>query len=323
MSTDSTTSNLLTSRRFLPLFITQALGALNDNLFKNALLVLIIFRIGDVAGMAAEQLVTIAAGVFILPFFLFSSLAGQLADKYDKSRLVRWGKVAEIGIMGLAAYGFWLGDAVLLISTLFLMGTQSAFFSPAKYGLLPQHLKASELVRGNGLFEAGSFLAILIGTIAGSLLILRDDGTVTVSVILLALAIIGTVSAFAVPRATPAAPDLKINVNLIGETRRVVTQAFGTRAVKLAILGISWFLMIGATYLTQFPAFAKETLLADESVVTLFLTLFSIGIAVGSVLCNRLLKSEISAKYVPLGTIGMTIFMADFYLGSGLIKSTI
>ena len=309
-------SHLLRTRRFLPLFVTQALGALNDNVFRNALFILVTYRIAVAAGSDAQIQVTLAAGLFILPFFLFSALAGQLADKYEKARLIRLVKFCEIPIMGLAAAGFFIGEAGFLMAVLFLMGTQSTFFGPLKYGILPDLLADDELIGGNGLIEAGTFLAILAGTIAGGLLILTDRGIEVVSASLIGLALAGWAASFLIPRAAAAAPDLKVNPNILAETRRIVVQAAESRAIMLSILGISWFWLVGATLLAQFPAYAKDVLGADQGVVTLFLSAFTIGIGLGSLLCNKLLGGEITAKYVPFGALGMTLFSVDLYFAS-------
>jgi acyl-[acyl-carrier-protein]-phospholipid O-acyltransferase/long-chain-fatty-acid--[acyl-carrier-protein] ligase len=308
--------HLLATRRFLPLFATQALGALNDNVFKNALAVLIIFRIAEAAGMNGQVLVSAAAGVFILPFFLFSAMAGQMADKFDKSAMIRWIKAVEVGVMGLGAASFWFADVYLMIFVLFLMGAQSAFFGPVKYSILPIHLAEDELIGANALVEAGTFLAILVGTIAGGLLILGDHGAQVVSVAVIALACLGLGASFAIPKAPAPEPDLKLNPNFLAETWAIVRQAGERRDIFLSILGISWFWLLGATFLSQFPAFAKDVAGADQTVVTLFLSLFSIGIALGALLCNKLLKGEVSAKYVPFAAVGMSLFMADLSLGN-------
>jgi len=307
---------LLSAKRFLPLFVTQALGALNDNLFKNALALLIIFQIAEAAELNGQIMVTAASGIFILPFFLFSAMAGQLADKFEKSRLIQTIKAAEVAIMGMAAAGFMYGNVYFLIGVLFLMGMQSAFFGPVKYSILPTHLAEEELIAGNALIEAGTFLAILLGTIAGGLLILRDGGIEVVSGGVILLSLLGFASSFSIPKAPAPAPALKINANLVAETWFIVKDSTKQRDIFLSILGISWFWLIGATFLAQFPAFAKDVLSADETVITLFLTLFSIGIAIGSLLCNKLLNGTISAKHVPLAAIGMTVFIVDLYFAS-------
>ncbi|MEQ8865012.1 MAG: acyl-[ACP]--phospholipid O-acyltransferase [Thalassobaculum sp.] len=306
--------SLLRSRRFLPLFVTQFLGAMNDNVFKNAFVILVLYGMADIGGQHAQVLVTVAAGIFILPYFLFSATAGQIADAQEKSRLIRRIKLAEIAIMTFGAVGLHLGDPYLLLGVLFLMGAQSAFFGPVKYGILPNHLAENELVGGNGLIEAGTFLAILVGTIAGGLLILRAEGLVTVSVVLLVLAVAGWLASRSIPVAEPDTPDLKINPNVMAETARIIRHAGHNRTLFLTILGLSWFWLVGATFLSQFPTLANAVLGADEGVVTLFLVAFSVGIAIGSLGCNALLKGEVSARYVPLAAIAMTVFIADLCL---------
>ncbi|MGB0576766.1 MAG: MFS transporter, partial [Alphaproteobacteria bacterium] len=234
-------SNLLKSRRFLPLFITQFLGAMNDNLMKQALIVMITFGLLQSSDISPQILVTMAAGIFILPFFLFSATAGQMADKFEKSTAIRRIKIAEILIMGIAVAGFYLSNTYFLIVVLFMMGTQSAFFGPLKYGILPSHLAENELIGGNALIEGGTFLAILIGTIAGGLLIVANQGITIVSATLLAVALLGWLASRSIPVAAAADPELKINANIFQETWRMVARARETRSVFLSIMGISWF----------------------------------------------------------------------------------
>lgn len=314
--------HLFKTKRFLPLFVTQFLGAFNDNLFKNALVVLISFRLAMSAEMDGQILITVAAGLFILPFFLFSALAGQLADKFEKSRLIQIVKFIEIIVMGLAVVAFTTGNPYHLLGVLFLMGTQSAFFGPLKYAILPAQLKEEELVGGNGLIEAATFLAILLGSMAGGLLILADQGVQTVSILIIACALVGFVFSLFIPKAAASVPNLKINSNLFSETFKIVRQSAQSRDVFLSILGISWFWMMGATFLSQFPSFAKDVLGGNEEIVTLFLALFSVGIGIGSLLCNRLLGGEVSAKYVPLAAFGMTLFSLDLYWASEALTAS-
>jgi len=302
---------LLRSRRFLPLFVVQFLGAMNDNVFKNAMIILILYRL---AGDGASLLVTAAAGIFVLPFFMFSAVAGQIADKFEKSTLIRRVKLAEIPIMIGAAAAFHLGEPLLLITVLFLMGTQSAFFGPLKYAILPDHLREDELVAGNGLVEAGTFVAILTGTVIGGVLVLGANGVAMISSIVIALAVLGWLVSRMIPPAPATARDMSIDCNIVSGTWRAVRHVIGERKLLLAILGISWFWLIGATFLSQFPSLAKDVLGGDERVVTLLLTTFAVGIAAGSLWCNVLLKNEISAKYVPLAALAMTVFIVDFYL---------
>ena len=307
---------LLRLKRFLPLFVTQALGAFNDNGFKQALVILVTYGLATKSGYDARLIITIAAGIFILPFFLFSATAGQLADKYDKALLIKRIKFIEILLMGLAAIGFYLEHIEFLLFVLFLMGTQSSFFGPLKYGILPQLLKKDELIGGNALIETGTFLAILVGTMYGGLLITQNMGPVIISGSLIILAILGWLAAGKIPSIEPQSPDLKVNYNLFSETVRIIKHASANRTVFLSILGISWFWLVGALYLAQFPTFSKNALHADEMVATLFIAIFTIGIALGSLACNKLLKGVVSAKYVPLAALAITIFSVDLYFAS-------
>jgi acyl-[acyl-carrier-protein]-phospholipid O-acyltransferase/long-chain-fatty-acid--[acyl-carrier-protein] ligase len=309
---DHTQFDLLKTKRFLPLFVTQALGALNDNVFKNAMAILMVYKLAEAGGYDKAVLATAAGGVFILPFFLFSATAGQLADKYDKAMLIRNIKLAEILIMALGAAALFVGQVVPLFVVLFLMGMQSTFFGPLKYSILPVHLNQGELIGANSLVEAGTFLAILAGTIAGGLLILTTWGVEVVSVLVLALAAAGYAASLGIPSAPAPSPSLTVNWNVAGESWRMVSKAFSQRFSALTILGISWFWLVGATFLSLFPAIVNDILKGDETVVTLFLVLFTVGVAIGSMLCNRLLKGEVTAIYAPFGALGITVFVADF-----------
>ena len=304
---------LLKSRRFLPLFITQFLGAFNDNLFKNSMVVLITYVIAEKAGVNAQLMVTLASGLFILPFFLFSATAGKLADKYEKSRLIKIIKLVEIFIMIAASIGLYLGDIEPLLAILFLLGTQSAFFGPLKYSILPTHLKEDELISGNALIETGTFLAILLGTIIGGLMILTEGGITNVSYLMVAMAVIGWFASRSIPTAKIVAPNLKIGWNVAAETWEIIQQSRSRSDVFLSIIGISWFWFIGATFLAQFPSFAKDIMFADEQVVTLFLAVFSIGNGVGAMICNRLLKGEVTGSYAAASALGMAIFTIALY----------
>ena len=307
---------LLNSRQFLPLFITQFLGALNDNILKNALVILVTFGLAKQLGNSVNMIVVLAGACFILPFFVFSATAGRIADKYEMSRLVVIIKTAEIGIMVVATIGFLTDSVVVLLSALTLMGAHSTFFGPLKYGLLPHHLQESELLTGNALIESGTFLAILIGTITGGILIETSSGRMVISGLLLVVAILGLVASLFIPRAEPAAPALKLGFNIAADTWQIIREASAKRNIWLSIMGISWFWLAGATVLSQFPALAKDVLSADNQVVTLFLTVFSLGIGAGSILCSSLLKGNISAKYVPIGALGISIFTAELYFAS-------
>ena len=301
---------LLKTRRFLPLFLTQFLGAFNDNAFKNALIILLTYHAAGKVSVDPRLLVTASAGIFILPFFLFSALAGQLADKLEKSRLIRIVKLVEIPLMLAAAAGFYLENYWLLMGILFCAGVHSAFFGPLKYSVLPDHLHKDELVGGNALVEAGTFLAILLGTIAGGVLVLRDGGITIVSSLLIGVAVAGWIASRQVPQTPQAAKNLALNFNILTETWRTVRQSMDEPGVFLSIIGISWFWLVGFTFLAQFPLYARDVLGADQNVVTLFLTIFSVGIALGSLVCNKLLKGKVSGAYIPLGAFGMSAFIA-------------
>ena len=300
-------SGLLRSRRFLPFFVTQFLGAFNDNIFKNALIILITFGVAN--SDTTNTLVNVAAALFILPFLVFSALAGQLADQWDKALYIRRVKQGEILIMLLGAVGFLLNSIPTLLGVLFLMGAQSAFFGPAKYALLPQHLKTSELTTGNALVESGTFLAILLGTLGGGLLIsMESRGHLVTALCVVCLAIIGYLSSRSIPSAPPVKLGLKLNLNLFSESIQVVKYLKSEHSVFLCVLGISWFWFLGTIYLTQFPNYTKTILNGDATVATLLLALFSVGIGAGSFICERLSRGRIEAGLVPIGIIGMTIF---------------
>ena len=304
--------SLLKKRRFLPYFLTQALGAFNDNLYKNALLLFITF--GSISAQGNSALLTnLAAGLFILPFFLFSPIAGQIADKLEKSRLIRWIKALEVIIMGLAAVAILMNNIPLMMLLLFLMGLQSAIFGPVKFALLPQHLNDDELVGGNGLVEMGTFLAILIGTITAGVFFGFEQAEYWIAGGVIFFALLGLLSSQYIPRAAANNPNLKINWNPFTELVNTLKQARENRSVYLSILAISWFWFIGASYLTQFPNFARDYLGGSTQVVTLLLTLFSLGVAVGSLLCEKLSGHKIELGIVPIGSIGMSIFGIDLY----------
>lgn len=307
---------LLKTRRFAPFFATQFLGAFNDNLFKNALVVLLTFQAAQWTTLKPELLANLAAGIFILPFFLFSATAGQLADKFDKARLARLVKVLEMVIMGVAAAGFTVHSLPVLMVALFLLGLHSTLFGPVKYAIIPQHLRDEELVGGNALIEAGTFVAILIGTLAGGLLAGSVEHPAWIAVGGLVVAFAGYLSSRAIPAAPAPAPGLKINLNPITETWHNINYARQNRTVFLSILGISWFWLYGALFLAQFPAYAKYVLGGGESAVTLLLATFTVGIAVGSMLCERLSGKHVEIGLVPFGSIGLTLFGLDLYFAS-------
>ncbi|MEZ5692229.1 MAG: MFS transporter [Rickettsiales bacterium] len=304
------------SKRFFPLFVTQFLGAFNDNLLKNALVMLITYKLSSSENGDAQLLVTLAAGIFILPFFLFSAIAGQIADKIDRAKVTRIIKIVEIIIMIAATIGFYVESIWFLMTSLFLMGIQSTFFGPIKFSLLPQHLKEDELLLGNAYIEAGTFLSILFGTILGGILILQPQGIFFISLSLLLVSVFGYIASRYIPVAPPPDPTLKISKNIWKETWRIVKFSRKNDRVFLSIIAISWFWLVGATYLSQFPTYVKDSLHAESEIVTLFLTIFSVGIGIGSVLCNKLLKGEIKSTYVPFAMLGMTLFGVDLYFAS-------
>ncbi len=300
--------NLLARKRFGPFFGVQFLGALNDNLFKNTMVILFAFRAANEA--ESGMLTNLAAGLFILPFFLFSGVAGQIADKFEKSRIMRIIKAAEIGIMIVGSIGFFTGINPLLFLTLFMMGVHSAFFGPAKYSILPQHLKENELMTGNALVEMGTFLAILIGTLAGGLLAgKRDIPAISGSIV--GVAFLGYLVSLKIPPAPAMAPELKLSWNPFSQTAALTRIIRKKEALFNSILGISWFWYFGATLLAQLPNFTKHMLQGNEAVVTLLLAIFSLSVGIGSVLCAKLSRGEIELGLVPMGALGLTVFCAD------------
>lgn len=312
----------MTVRRFLPLFLTQFFGAFNDNLFKNALVILITFKLADEYGLNAQLLITSIAGLFILPFFLFSSTAGQLADKYEKSFLIRIIKFVEIVLMVLTAISFTFLNLWGLIILLFFMGAQSSFFGPLKFSILPQHLKENELVAGNGLVSAGTYIAILSGTLCGGLFILYPAGRAFISAGVVGVAIMGFISSLLIPKAEPSVPGMKIDWNPFRSTMDIISYVKPNVMVFRSILGISWFWFLGSVFLSQFPTFSKDILGGNEEVSTLFLVVFSVGVGLGSTLCNRLLKGRVSARLVPFGCIGMTAATLLLYFFSMTVPKT-
>lgn len=302
------------TQRFLPLFITQFFGAFNDNFLKNALIILVTYQTTEVFGIPSAQMVAAAGGIFILPFFLFSAQSGQLADKYDKALLTRWVKIAEIGIMVLASLGFLLSSYGILLGALFLMGVHSTVFGPIKYGILPQHLAPEEIVGGNALIEAGTFLAILIGTVTGGLLITASYGGLWVSLGLILCAVVGYLASRSIPVAPAPDPALRFQINPLPPTWQMLRYAAETPSVFRSILGISWFWLFGATLLSVFPSYCKDQLHAHEHLVTVFLAVFSIGIGFGSMMCEKLSRRHLELGLVPLGSIGISLFAIDLFI---------
>ncbi|MDP9138249.1 MAG: MFS transporter, partial [Pseudomonadota bacterium] len=313
---------LLATERFLPLFIAQALGAFNDNGLRYAISILIIYDLSDRLDIDGASFIALGTALFIAPYFLFSAISGQLADKYDKALLARRIKFAEIGIMALGWMSLYMDQVWLHLAVLFLAGTQAAFFSPVKYGLLPQHLGREELVGGNGLIEMTTFVSILLGVLFGGYFVLQPGGKALVGGTITALSVAGYLMARRIPDAPPPAPGLVISWRLVAETRRIIGFAAQRSDILQAVLGISWFWFIGALMLTLFPVFTKEILAGDENVANLFVATFTIGIGLGSLLANRLLSAEVSPRYVPAAAILMTVFLLDLYFAAGPAAGT-
>jgi hypothetical protein len=309
--------DLFGQRRFMPFFMTQALGAFNDNIFKNALAALLVFEGSRIGGLNSDQLVNLSAMLFILPFFLFSALFGQFADKFEKSVQIRRVKLFEVVIGLLALLGFWLDHVPLLLFVLFLLGLQSTIFGPIKYGILPQILRREELVGGNALVEMGTFVAILAGTIAGPQLAGVDTSwPYWAGAACVAVALAGYLYSLRVPQAAPVAPELRINWNIFSETIRNLRFINESRTVLNSVLGISWFWFFGATFLVQIPSYSQNVLGGDENLMSTLLALFIIGISTGSLLCERLSGKQVEIGLVPFGAIGLTLFGLDLYFAS-------
>jgi acyl-[acyl-carrier-protein]-phospholipid O-acyltransferase / long-chain-fatty-acid--[acyl-carrier-protein] ligase len=306
---------LLSARRFGPLFTAQFLSAFNDNALKSALVLMIAYRASGSG--SAQILIPLAGGLFILPFFLFSATAGQLADRHDKAWLIRLIKLSEIAVMVAAAAGVLTQNTPLLLGLLCVMGVEAAAFGPLKYAILPDLLAPGELVLGNALVEGGTYFAILLGTIAG-VLIAGRHGTALVAGLIVAVALAAFGSSLAIPPTGAAAPRGMVNWNFAAATARVIGEAAADLIPFRAILGISWFWLAGAVYLTQFPDYVRFTLGGEETVVTLFLTVFSLGIGLGSMLCSRLLGGRFGARTVPWGAFGVGLFSIDLWLASPL-----
>ena len=308
---------LLAERRFGPFFGVQFLGAFNDNVFKQALVILLAYQTASFTTMSSDTLQNLAQALFILPFFLFSATAGQIADKYEKSTLITITVAIELAVMALGAVGLLMQDLSLLLGALFLGGVQSALFGPVKYAILPQHLNDTEIVGGNGMVEMGTSIAILLGMVYGGWMITQPGWGVTgVAVSAMAFAAAGIALSRFIPRSPPPSPELKINWNPLTETWRNLRFTAQNRTVWNAILGISWFWFYGAMFITQFPNLSRNVLAASEHVVTLLLVVFSVGIGVGSLLCERLSGRKIEIGLVPFGSIGLTLFGIDLWLAA-------
>jgi len=312
--------SLLVKRRFGPFFFTQFLGAFNDNVFRQALILLI--ASGVVTGTEVNTLNNVALALFIVPFFLFSALAGQLADKYDRALLVRRIKLVEVFIMAFAAVGFFFDAVYFLLAVLFCMGLQSTFFGPIKYSIIPQHLPSRELVSGNALVEMGTFLAILLGSISGVLLKMDAADPVIVSAVVVGLAVLGYLAARGIPKAPPVDPEMTLNWNLWRETWRIVGYAREVKSVWMCVLGICWFWFLGAAYTTQLKVYVDDYLFGTDGLYALLLGTFSVGIGLGSYLCEKMSGHRVELGLVPLGSIGLSVFGVDlFFSYAGLPKN--
>ena len=307
---------LLRTRRLAPLFITQFFGAFNDNLFKQAFIVILTFS-GLVAIEDTGIYVNMAAGLFILPFFVFSATAGTLADRFEKSRLIRFVKIGEIGVAALAGIALYLESVPALLTVLFLLGVQSTFFGPLKYSILPQHLDSRELVGGNAMVQMGTFVAILLGTIAGGIIGGWDDVSLLLFVFVVAVAVLGYLACRSIPRAEPTKTD-NLGWNPIRETWRLIELARERKAVFQSILGVSWFWLLGSVILAQIPALVRD-LSGGPRVVTLIMVVFTVAIAIGSLLCEKLSGRRVEIGLVPVGAVGVSLFGLDAYFAISAI----
>lgn len=308
--------NLFTTNRFFPLFMTQFLGIFNDNLFKNAFVILMTYRLALHDPLYAAHLVNFAFALYILPSLLFSSLAGCVADKFDRDVMGRLVKIAEIALVIFGSLGLFFENIFLLYATLFGFGVHSNFFSSLKCAILPQHLKDDELAAGNAYMEAGTFLAILAGTITGGILVLMVHGVVYLICAMTSVALAGYIFSLYIPTARAPAPHLHISLNPFGEFRNMLDHTVRQRDVFSAILGISWFWFIATMFLAQISPFVKNILFANENVVTLFLTVFSAGLVAGSLLCGKFLKEKIHTRFVPYAALCLSVCTVDLYFSS-------
>jgi 1-acyl-sn-glycerol-3-phosphate acyltransferase len=306
---------LLRERRFLPFFVAQACGAFNDNLFRNVLVILVTYQAIRWSTLRPESLANIAAGLFILPFVLFSGLAGQLGERFDKARILKCVKALEIAIMIVAGIGFAQHRVALLLFALFMMGVHSTFFAPAKYGLLPQVLDAGELIGGNALLESGTFLAILLGTMSAGLLAGHSNAS-WIEASLVLVAIVGFLTSLAIPKSAAVSPGQRLDWNPWTSTLDNLRAARESRPVLLSVLGMSWFWFYGALVLVQLPLYCHTVLHGDESLVTVTIVVFSVGVGVGSLLCERLSGRQVEIGLVPFGSIGLTVFAIDWVMAS-------
>lgn len=301
-------------RRFLAIFITQFLGAFNDNLFRFAVLTLITFGLAEQLGIQAGILNNLTVGLFILPYFIFSALAGQLADKYEKSTQVVWIKVWEVGLTLVGAIGFYLSSLPLLLIVIFGLGLQSTFFGPIKYGMLPDLMADKELLAANAAVEGGTFIAILLGTVIGTLSVQGTGDWQLIATLTISVAAIGTLAASLIPKTGQAAPNLTITKNIFTSTSEQLKVAWGNDITRWTIIGISWIWAYGSVSISQFPVIVKDHLGGDESVVTLFLTCFCIGVGAGAYICSHMLRGDISARLARPALIALTLIGVALFL---------
>jgi 1-acyl-sn-glycerol-3-phosphate acyltransferase len=306
---------LLRERRFLPFFFTQAFGAFNDNLLKNVLIILVTYQAARWSTLAPALLTNIAAGLFIAPFVVFSGIAGQLGERFDKTLILKSVKALEVAIMLVAAIGFLQHRVALLLFAVCMMGVHSTFFAPAKYGLLPQVLNAQELIGGNAMLEMGTFLAILLGTLVAGLLA-GNANTSWIAASLFLVAVLGFAISLGIPKSAAVAPNQRLDWNPWTSTLDNLRAARKSRAVLLSILGMSWFWFFGALLLTQLPLYCHDVLHGDESLVTITIVMFSVGVGVGSLLCERLSGRQVEIGLVPFGSIGLTLFAVDWVMAT-------
>jgi MFS family permease len=301
---------LLFSKRFSGFFWTQFFTAFNDNVYKNAVIIYISFYAVDWITVNPNMLINLGAGLFILPFFLFSAFSGQLSDKYEKAYLIRRIKVAEIVIMSFVSIGFFMDNLLVLFILLFMMGTQSTFFSPIKYSIIPQYLSEKELIGGNALVEMGTFVAILAGTITGGILIQLYCGKIALSIAVFLFAVIGWLTSLRIPEAPSAVPSLELEWNPFSQTMKIIGFAKKDPVIWRCVWAISWFWFLGGAYLTQIPNFSKICLMGDETVATFCLSIFSLGIGIGSMMCEKLSK-QVNLRLSAIGAVGLCIFGTD------------
>jgi MFS family permease len=311
---------LFFQRRFLPFFVTQFLGAFNDNLFKNSLLVIVVSSAMAGSDSTTNFTTNLAAGLFILPYFLFSTTAGLLADKYDKALLIRRIKIAEIIIMLAGCYALWSLNITLMLAILFCLGTQSSFFGPIKYSIIPQHLDNSELLGANAQVGMGTFVSILLGTLIGGWIVTMEQGPIWVGGLTVAVAIIGWLSSKEIPPAPSASDDIRISLNPIAEARQNFKLAKKDPTVFYCILANSWFWLYGGSFLTQVPNFAVTVLNGHATLITILLAAFIIGVAIGSLLCTKLSGGVVEPGIVPIGAIGLTVFAIDLFFSSSAFQ---